>query len=155
MEKNGTISLIEASVNGNVTFAYIMTFQCISVHHDMYHISYLFLLTVDVRLVNGSNAADVTSGRVEVLYNHVWGTICDNAWGTNDAIVLCRQLGLPYGNAHAVGNAAFGQGSGPIWLNNVTCSGKESSLAECIYSVGGNSSCTHGEDAGIVCTDGE
>ena len=31
MEKNGTFSLFETSVNGNVTFAYIMTFHCTSV----------------------------------------------------------------------------------------------------------------------------
>ena len=31
MEKNGNFSLFETSVNGNVTFAYIMMFHCTSV----------------------------------------------------------------------------------------------------------------------------
>ena len=117
--------------------------------------NYLFLPTVRIRLLEGTTAGNISSGRVEILYNGVWGTVCGDSWSTNDAIVLCRQLGLPYGNAKAVGNAAFGQGSGPIWLDNVACSGNESSLAECPHPGWGNHDCDHGEDAGVVCTDGE
>ena len=46
----------------------------------------------DVRLAD--QVSDI-EGRVEVCYNGEWGTICDNQWGTSDARVVCRQLGLP------------------------------------------------------------
>ncbi len=47
-----------------------------------------------LRLVNGS---DVNSGRVEIKYSDVWGTICDDGWDINDANVVCQELLL--GNA--------------------------------------------------------
>ncbi len=33
-------------------------------------------------------------GRVEICFNTTWGTICDLAWSTTDAIVACGQLGF-------------------------------------------------------------
>ncbi|NXN75374.1 DMBT1 protein, partial [Himantopus himantopus] len=102
----------------------------------------------ELRLVNGPNRC---SGRVEVMHDHQWGTVCDDDWSFPDASVVCRQLGC--GTAvSAYGAAHFGRGSGPIWLDNVQCSGTEGALSECLARPWGVSNCDHGEDASVVCT---
>ena len=45
----------------------------------------------DIRLLGGTSELE---GRVEFCNNNQWGTVCDDAWGTPDATVVCRQLGF-------------------------------------------------------------
>ena len=103
-----------------------------------------------VRLVGGSS---YNEGRVEVNYNGEWGTVCDDGWDDTDAGVVCRQLGFGL-SGMAVGSAGFGQGSGSIWLDSVSCTGSESILASCGHSgVNITQFCSHNEDAGVRCSD--
>lgn len=53
-------------------------------------------------------------------------------------------------DAQAVGNAHFGQGTGPMLLDNVACRGNEASIKNCNkgFDAGEDS---HAEDAGVIC----
>ncbi|KAM3834280.1 scavenger receptor cysteine-rich domain-containing protein DMBT1 isoform 15-T15 [Vipera latastei] len=101
-----------------------------------------------LRLVNGE---DKCRGRIEVFFNGSWGTICDDGWDVNDAHVVCRQLAC--GEAiEALSSAAFGEGTGSIFLDQVQCKGNESSLEECVHNPWGIHNCHHKEDAGVICS---
>ena len=102
-----------------------------------------------MRLVGGANQ---TQGRVEVCISNTWGTICDDNWSSEDARVVCSQLGYPSEGAQSYSFAAFGKGSGPIWFSDVQCSGAEVSLQKCFKGPVGAAYCSHQEDAGVLCT---
>ncbi|XP_017749278.1 PREDICTED: scavenger receptor cysteine-rich domain-containing protein SCART1-like [Rhinopithecus bieti] len=90
------------------------------------------------------------SGRVELWHAGSWGTVCDDGWDLADAEVVCRQLGCGRAVA-ALGAAAFGPGSGPVWLDEVGCRGSEASLRGCPAERWGRGDCAHKEDAGVRC----
>ena len=67
--------------------------------------------------------------------------------------VVCRELGYP-GPAVARGLAYYGQGTGPILLDDVSCRGNEYRLVDCGTLSWGSHNCGHGEDAGVTCSPG-
>ncbi|XP_062993640.1 deleted in malignant brain tumors 1 protein-like [Elgaria multicarinata webbii] len=103
----------------------------------------------EIRLVNGSSRC---SGRVEVLHNGLWGTVCDDSFGIEEAKVVCRQLGCAAAIS-ALREAHFGRGIGNIWLDELRCTGTESALSQCPARPWGDNDCHHGEDAGVVCSE--
>lgn len=57
----------------------------------------------------------------------------------------------PSGAAKARSMAYFGEGQGPIHLDNVRCSGTEMSLGQCPAVGQDGHDCRHSEDAGVIC----
>uniref|UniRef100_A0A671PE45 Galectin-3-binding protein A-like n=1 Tax=Sinocyclocheilus anshuiensis TaxID=1608454 RepID=A0A671PE45_9TELE len=94
-----------------------------------------------------------SSGRVEVYHDGQWGTVCDDGWDLAEAQVVCRQLGFP-GAKSVTPGGQYGEGSGPIWLDDMNCKGSEGSLSECCFKGWGVTDCSHKEDAGVVCETG-
>jgi len=113
-----------------------------------------------VRLVGGSRSR----GRVEVLHDGVWGTVCDDddydynydyyyhyRYYDYDtaAHVICKMLGL--GSRRKIGNSNYRTDHGQIWLDDVRCSGRERDIDECSHSDWGVHDCCHDEDFSVSC----
>ena len=128
-----------------------------------------------LRLVGGRSSNE---GRVEICINALWGTVCQRYWDNNDATVVCRQLGFPVGvSGSGIGNKTtcflnlhslscylflvtsalygyqhnFGQGTGPVFLDGLRCTGTESSLLSCSHWGIMFNWCGHYADAGVIC----
>jgi len=89
-------------------------------------------------------------GRVEVCVNGVWGTVCHDSWSTIDAAAACKYFGYSTYEVVAYGSAHFGSAQLPILLDDVACTGSESSLVECTYD-SNTTDCSHSQDAGTRC----
>ncbi len=75
-------------------------------------------------------------GRLEVLHDGVWGSICDDGiWpvGTNTEPFIntaCNQLGFTTGTGN-VSNMWDGPASQPIWLDDVVCDAADATVPMC------------------------
>jgi len=116
-----------------------------------------------VRLAGGSRSR----GRLEVLHDGDWGTVCgdddryyddyyDYYYGYYNyyyyvtvAHVICKMLGLESGRK--IDNNNYRTDHGPVWLDNVRCSGRERDIAECSHNGWGVHDCDHHEDVSVSC----
>lgn len=87
----------------------------------------------NIRLVGPSNLKGI--GFVEVYHNGVWGSVCDDSWGTLDARVVCRMLCFNYNIAQAGAPADINyvkdQVSKNFLLDEVQCFGNETDIEQC------------------------
>ena len=121
-------------------------------HHYSFPITLSRLATEgSIRLEGGGSAY----GRVEIYHDNEWGTVCDDGWFSEEADVTCRQLGFPPEQHGYVQYAGFGEGTGPIWLDNMACYGGEDELSLCSHAGWGVHNCAHNADAGVYCDTGK
>ena len=128
-------------------FFYTYMFTRICILH-----TYYLAETIPVRLVNGKRASE---GRIELLHNGEWGTICNYYTDINVGHVVCRELGYP-GADKITTYAAFGEGKGHVLLAP-KCIGNETTLLHCEHTGWGRyeKHCDHSHDSGVICIDGK
>ena len=128
-------------------YVHVYMFTCICILHTHY-----LAETIPVRLVNGKRASE---GRIELLHNGEWGTICNYYTDINVGHVVCRELGYP-GADKITTYAAFGEGKGHVLLAP-KCIGNETTLLHCEHTGWGRyeKHCDHSHDSGVICIDGK
>jgi len=57
----------------------------------------------------------------------------------------CRYAGLETNNT-------YGEGEGPIWLDDIQCRGTETEISKCSFAGWGLHDCDHSEDVAVFCT---
>ena len=133
----------------------------------------------DVRLVDGSTQyegrVEVCINKVwgTVCSSRRYSFSTNYYWGTPDSKVVCRQLGymelgtiviflllfiilyiyifIITGSVTYTTATQFGQGTSPILMSVVKCSGQESNLLDCPYRPFLYSTCSHSFDVGVKC----
>ncbi len=101
---------------------------------------------LEVRLVGGSRC----SGRLEILHDQSWMSVCDAVFDQQDAEVVCRELdcGAPVQVLEA---AAFVKGDTQMWTQEIQCRGNESQIHLCPTNSSHKHSCSHEYSVGLVC----
>ena len=108
--------------------------------------------TRTIRLVGSDNERE---GRVEVYLDGKWGTVCDDGWTHQEAMVACHGLGYMDAERSFVGgHFARPSRNVPIHYDDLSCTGDETALSQCPRNTDAhNCASDHSEDVGVRCTD--
>lgn len=74
--------------------------------------------------------------------------MCDDKFGNIDASVACKSMGNIGGEL--ITSADTPDGTGQIWIDQLNCSGTETSILDCPMNLR-KSTCQHTDDIGITC----
>lgn len=87
------------------------------------------------RIVGDERHGFISSGYLEVFYDGVWGSVCAESWTDIESYVACGNLGYPDFDRDATpAKEKSMYAPTHYWMNNVRCSGVESTLYECDHS---------------------
>ena len=78
---------------------------------------------------------------LEVSANNAWSKISSLL----NLLLFCDTGGIPFSNAR------FGAGTGPIYLDDISCTSSDSQLLECSSRPIMRHNCSHSMDAGVGC----
>uniref|UniRef100_A0A3P9MP12 SRCR domain-containing protein n=1 Tax=Oryzias latipes TaxID=8090 RepID=A0A3P9MP12_ORYLA len=101
-----------------------------------------------VRLKDGSSRC---SGRLEVMSNNWWSSVCEDDFDLLDAEVVCRELGC--GAPSVLQGALYGEAEAPILSREFLCEGHESVLLDCGSSWRKTKACPPDKAVGLTCSD--
>ncbi|XP_071141697.1 scavenger receptor cysteine-rich domain-containing protein DMBT1-like [Mytilus edulis] len=105
--------------------------------------------STNIRLTGGDGPFE---GLVEVYHDGNWGTICKHGFNVNGATVICKALGYKESIPTVLPISNFKSGFGPIWMENLMCTGKEVDIALCKFRGWGQvGQCNHTEDVALTC----
>lgn len=105
---------------------------------------------IPIKLLEGDNK---TTGRVEILHNGKYGTICSRSFNRLDLTVVCRMMGIENipQDAYWYPAATYAQGLGEIVVSDLNCNGIEHSVGQCRGTWPAYSSCDHSMDVFVSC----
>ena len=101
-----------------------------------------------IKLVDGPT---LTEGRLMINYKDHYGAVCDDRFDTQDANLVCHQLGFA-GQERITGCCPYGRRRcGEIWLDELGCTSQDVWLANCTHRGWGMGDCHPGEEIGVKC----
>ena len=96
-------------------------------------------------------------GNLEICVSDQWNSVCNEFFRDNELTVVCRALGfsdfedlIEEHRFRSTENAFISIESGPILMQDITCSGNESSLTACGNNVTVHQ-CEHFMDVRVQC----